>query len=115
MKLISKEWNPYNDSTEHWYWDDVNEKMTIKNTFDVSDVLKNNKAQANNSIDGRFGKEMIHHVAEIPVCFIVKFKEEHNLDVFSSDPTEQKRLLRLLEDPDYRFLKTTVSKLWRPT
>ena len=67
------------------------------------------------SIDKRFGKEMLHHVAEIPNAIIVKMQREHNLDVFSTDPNEQKRLRRLLESPDYRYLKTTVSKLWRPT
>jgi hypothetical protein len=115
MKAFKKEYNPYKEAYETYYWDEVNQKMTIKNTFDIGDILKNNKRQQNASLDSRYGKQMMHHVAEIPNVFIAKFLKEHNLDVFSQDPKDQRKLRRLLESPEYRFLKTTVKKLWRPT
>ena len=100
---------------ERWYWDPENEKFVIKNTFEVSDILRANKEQANGTLDKRFGNQRLHPVAQIPNVFIAKFKAEHNIDVFSTDPSEQKRLRKLLEDPEYAFLKTTTKKLWRPT
>ena len=115
MKAFRKEYNPYKDAVETYYWDESTETMTIKNTFDVSDILEANKRQAHTSLDQRYGKQMMHHVAEIPNVFITKFLKEHNLDIFSEDPSDQKRLRKLLELPEYRFLKTTVKKLWRPT
>lgn len=115
QQLYKKEWNQYKDAWETWYWDDETEKFTIKNTFNVGHVLKANIEQANASIDQRFGKEMLHHVADIPLGVVTKLLREHNVDVFSSDPTEQKKLRKLLEDPDYLYLKTTTRKLWRPT
>jgi hypothetical protein len=113
MELYKTEWNPYKEAVERWYWDDTTEMFTIKNTFDVTDVLKANQRQQCLSIDGRFGKERMHEVAQIPMVFISKLMTDHNLDVFSTDPNEQKRLRKLLET-EYPALKTTVSKLWRP-
>jgi len=114
MQKIKQEWNPYNECMETYYWDPQTETMTIKNTFNVSDVIEQNKKLQNASIDKRFGKGMLHHVADIPNVFITKILKEHNIDVFSNDKAEQMRLRRLLETPEYRFLKTTVNKLWRP-
>lgn len=114
MKKIKTEYNPYSDCTETYYWDDDTQTVTIKNTFDVGAVLESNKRKAAGTIDSRYGNQVMHHVADIPNVFITKFKREHNIDVFSSDPAEQKRLRRLLETPEYRFLKTTVKRLWRP-
>lgn len=114
MQAFRKEWNPYKDAYETYYWDDENQKLIIKNTFEVGDILKVNKMQANASIDKRYGNAMLHLVADIPNVFIAKFLKEHNLDVFSNDPAEQRRLRKLLDSPEYRFLKTTTKRLWRP-
>ena len=114
MQFIRKDWNELRGCWESYYWDPETEKVTIKNTFDVTAVLEHNKRLKNSTIDRRYGEGLMHHVAEIPNAFIHKFMKEHNVDVFSSDPDEQKRLRRLLESPEYAFLKTTVKKLWRP-
>lgn len=110
-----REYNPYTGATEEWKWDAESGSFAIRETFDVTSILEANKVLSNSTIDKRFGGGMMHHVAEIPNAFIVKFKTDHNLDIFSSDPNEQKRLRKLLESPEYRFLKTTVAKLWRAT
>ena len=115
MKAFQKEYNPYTDATDTYYWDDVTQSMKVTSTFDCSGILESNKKLTNASIDSRFGRGMLHQVAEIPNVFITKIKQEHNIDVTSSDPSEQLRLRRLLESPEYRFLKTTTKKLWRPT
>lgn len=114
MKKVSTEYNPYTGCTESYYWDESSQTYTIREEFDVESILENNKRLANSTIDSRFGKKALHHVAEIPNVFITKIMREHNLDVFSKDPAEQRRLRRLLETPEYRFLKTSVKKLWRP-
>lgn len=115
MKAFHKEYNHFKDAYETYYWDDTTQQMTIKNTFDVTDILKNNKRLANASLDSRFGNKMMHHVAEIPMVFVSKLLKEHNIDVFDTDRQNQLKLRRLLETPEYRHLKTTVKKLWRPT
>jgi len=115
MQHYKKEYNPYTDAVEDWYWDADNETFTIRNRHNLGNILEMNKSQAAGSLESRFGGEMLHHVAEIPLCVVTKLKKEHNIDVFTSDPTEKRRLRRLLDDPEWRFLKTTVKRLWRPS
>ena len=95
----------YNPDDQSW---------TIKTTHDVGNILKTNIEQANASIHkGRFGDQMLHHVAEIPNGVIIKLKREHGVDVFSKDPEQQKKLRQLLDTPDFRYLKSTVRMLSR--
>ena len=114
MKAFHKEFNPYTDAVDTYYWDDKTQDMRIMTNFDCTAILESNKKLANATIDGRFNKGTFHHVAEIPNVFITKILREHNIDVMSNDPSEQLRLRKLLETPEYRFLKTTTKKLWRP-
>lgn len=114
MKFSHHEINDVSGQMETWYWDEENQKFHIRTTHQVGDILRYNKAQQSLSLDKRFGKEMLHHVAEIPNGVIIKLKREHNIDIFNMDPTEQKRLRRLLDDPEYRYLKSTIKKLARP-
>lgn len=114
MQKIKTEWNPLYNKTETYYWDEATQTVHIKNTYNVSDVIEQNKRSLANNIDARYGKEMLQHVAEIPNVFIAKLLKEHNIDVFSNEPEQRKRLRRLLDDPEYRFLKTTNKRLWRP-
>jgi hypothetical protein len=117
MKHFRTEWNPHKEAMERWYWDEDTETMHIKNTFEIGDILEHNKAAAAASLDSRYGNQMMHHVAEIPNVFIVKFMQEHgiNLTEANQSPENSKKLRRLLDDPEYRFLKTTTKRLWRPT
>lgn len=115
MEKIRTEINPENGALETYYWDAANEQVTIKTTWQVGDILRDNKKLANNTLDTKFGKGMMHHVAEIPLGVVHKLLKEHNLDIFDNSPETQRRLRRLLEDPEYQYLKTTVKKLWRPT
>jgi hypothetical protein len=84
--------------------------MTIKHTHDVGDILENNKRRANDSIDSRFGNEMLHHVAEIPNGVIEVWLKE-GIDIFSEDPDMQKRWMKKLHDPEWRYLRSTVKKV----
>lgn len=112
MRFSHREINEVTGNMEAWYWDDVSEAFTIQTThYGVEDIIATNKRQQSSSLDKRFGKEMLHHVAEIPNGVIIKLKREHNIDIFSNDPDHMKRLKRLLDDPEYKYLKSTVRKL----
>lgn len=108
-----REVNPISGASEAWYWDPDNERFHIKSTHDVTDILAANKRQANASLDTRYGKEALHHVAEIPNAVIVKLKREFGIDIFDMNPDMQRKFKRLLDDPEWRYLKTTVKKLSR--
>jgi len=110
MYEFKKEWNPHSACTETYYWDDVTKTMTVRNHYDVTDIIESNKRRANNSLDTRFGGEMMHHIAEIPNGVIATWAKD-GIDVFSEDPDMQKKVMRRLHDPEWRYLKTTVKKV----
>lgn len=85
--------------------------MTIRNTYDVSDIIESNKRQANETIDSRYGKEMMHHVADIPMALYLKWKKEEGVDILDNQPSTKRWLKRRLNSPEYRYLKRTVKKL----
>jgi hypothetical protein len=112
MELYKDEYN-LDGTRARYYWDAMNEKMTVRHTYDCGSILQQNKQAQIGTLDRRFGNEMLHHVAEIPNGVVIKLKREHDIDVFSNDPDQLKRLLRLLDDPEYKYLKTTVKGLSR--
>lgn len=114
MKFSHSEINDVTGNRENWYWDADNQKWHIQTIHHVGDVLEMNKRQQVASLDQRFGNQMMHHVAEIPNGVIIKLKREHGVDVFSNDPEQQKKLRKLLDDPEFRYLKSTTKRLWRP-
>lgn len=114
MQKFRREWNPAKDSWDTYYWDPDSKTMTIKSTHDVGSILEANKRQQSLTLNARYGNERMHHVADIPLAVIMRFKQKHGVDAFSSDPSEKLKLRKLLESPDYRYLKTTVKKLWTP-
>lgn len=110
-KFLKAEWE--DGVYLRYYWCDVTKTMKIRNTTDVSSILKANKAQQALSIDSHYGKEMMHHVAEIPNSIVVIWKKKYNIDLMSGDPDMKKRARRLLDDPEWKYLKSTVRKLSR--
>lgn len=111
MQHFRTEINPVTGAREDFYWDDQQQALVQRTRHQIGDILEANKRRANATTDGRkFGTDnVLHHVADIPNALIVKFKKDHGIDVF--DPNHKKRLLRLLDSPDYRYLKSTVAKL----
>lgn len=102
----------FGDGIRHdYYWDAAEEKMVVRNRHDVGGVIEANKSQQNQTIDSRYGNEMMHKVADIPMAVVWKWKTEFGVDVFSNDPWHKKRVRQLLNDPENRFLKTTVKKI----
>jgi len=74
---------------------------------DVSPVLEQNKALQNFEDYSKKGiKDSWWHYATIPMIVIEKWKIEKGIDVFNKD--HAKAVKRLLNDPEYRYLKTTA-------
>ncbi len=109
-KEYKKEYNPYSGAVETYYWDDVAKVMTIKNHYEMTDIIEDNKRRQNASIDSRFGDEMLHHIAEVPLGVVELWLKE-GIDVFSADPDMKRKVLRKLHDPEWRYLRTTVKSI----
>ena len=90
-------WMDYNDSDE---------TVRIIHHQDVTPIIERNKAFANDDDKTKRGiKKGWWHYASIPNTLIVKWKQELGIDLF--DRNDQKKVMKLLKQPEYKFLRTT--------
>ena len=103
-RLIGSEYDPVTGFTTQ-YWQHGT-KLTIRRLQDVEPMLKHNKAQFNDApIRHRDG---IEKVATIPNALIEKWMRERGFNWFKSTDAERKKILN---DPDYRHLRTRGGRL----
>ena len=82
-------------------------KTVIYTEQDVTPILEMNKALQNDTDASKQGiKNGWWHYGQIPNIIIEKWKNDHGVDVFNKD--HQKAVFKLLNDPQYRYLKTTT-------
>ena len=109
MRHVKREYNPDTGITHDYYWDDIEQKMTVRNRHKVGAILDQNKRAQAGAIDGRYGNEMMHHVGDIPIAVVHKWKVELGVDVF--DKNDMPKVKRLLTDPEYRYLRSNNKRL----
>jgi hypothetical protein len=79
----------------------------IHTTQDVSLILDANKQLANDDDVTKKGiKDSWWHYAQIPNIVIEKWLNEHGVNLY--DKNHEKRVFQLLNQPEYRYLKTTT-------
>lgn len=93
----------YDELTGLRTWHDYDE-TTGETSFhyeqDVEPILEANRRAANDA-QGRMG-EMVH-VASIPVSIQLKWMIEKGVDILN--PDHKKAVAKLLDDPEWRYLK----------
>ena len=107
-RLLSKD---QDTGIETWHhYDDATDETRVETRQDCSSILDYNKFCANDTDLRRKGiKNSWWKFATIPNVLIDKWRIEMGINVF--DPNDLPKVKRLLMDPDYRFLKTTVGRL----
>lgn len=75
---------------------------------DVEPLLDRNKAMANHN-DGYTPSREMRRVASIPFALWMKVKSEQGIDLF--DPDNKDALVRILNDPDYAYLRTAPGRI----
>jgi len=79
----------------------------ISHEQDVSLILDINKAIANDTDISKAGiKGGWWHYAQVPNIVIQKWLNEHGVDFYNKG--QQKEIFKLLNMPEYRYLKTTT-------
>lgn len=66
----------------------------------IQQVIDRNKASQVNGFDKRSD---MWHAAHIPVGVMYEWKKKHGVDAW--DPAHRPAVMRLLNDPDYRWLR----------
>lgn len=107
MDLIGKEGN----KLQYFDYDDETDQVSIKVIEKVDALLDLNKHKYNDESHKKHGiKNGWMHFATIPTTMIYKFKSEYGLDIHN--PDHRKKIIRLLHDPDYRYLRTSAGKFY---
>lgn len=101
------DYDPVSRITRYFDYDPHNDTAIVHSEQDVSLILDANKALANDDdVTKRGIKESWWHYATIPNIVIEKWLNEHGVDVYNKD--HEKAVFRLLNQPEYKYLKTTA-------
>lgn len=77
---------------------------------DTEEVLEQNKAMANHndgwSVEGSKSDKLLRRAASVPWVIQEKWRQDYGIDYRSTDPDQQAAVNRLLDDSDWRNLRT---------
>jgi hypothetical protein len=102
-------YDPVNDVTTFHYYDPTNDQTTIESVQDVSAFLDASKALHNTSYQKDGIKEEWMHGAHFPAIIQEKWLREYGINVL--DKNHMPRVLRMLNDPEWKYLKLGSCKL----
>jgi hypothetical protein len=101
------DYDPFTGVTQYFHYDDMSGDWGIESVQDVEPIIDTNKAMQNDDNYSRDGiKNEFWHVARIPVTIQEKWLREDGIDIYNKD--HWPKVKRKLNDPDYRYLKTTT-------
>lgn len=92
----------------HEWEDDGQGGGIIHSTQEVAPILEWNKAAQTHN-DGYTPSREMRRVASIPMALISKWLHEEGWDAFN--PAHHDKLMRKLNDPEYRYLRTAEGRL----
>ena len=95
-------------STYHSY-DHHTKITTIESMQDVEPFIEKNKALHNTDYQRQGIKNEWMHAATIPNIVQMKWLKEYGVDIYNKE--HMPKIRKLLNDPDYRYLKTGSCKL----
>ena len=101
------EYDPLTGITTKFDYFPETDTAVIEREQDVEVILDANKAiQNDESISKKGIKDGWWHYGQIPMIVIEKWMTELGVDVFNKD--HMKKVFWLLNQPEYRYLKTTT-------
>lgn len=93
--------------TTTWFEADGSGKFKIHQDQDVSAIIDQNKRLA---ADGNYKRGGIksdwYHFATVPNTVMHDIMKQHNINPFSTDQADLKKLERILSSNEYRYLRT---------
>lgn len=91
-------------------YDHTTDSIVVNRVQDVEPLLELNKKELNgDSMYGPQANSGMRKVASIPLVVIEKWKRELGVDVFNKD--HMPKVKQLLNDPEYRWLRTHESNI----
>lgn len=103
------DYDPLTGVATYHHYDHTNDTTIIESVQDAAPFIENNKQNQLLDNDKQQIKNNWWHVASIPIGVQYKWMTEHGVNVW--DKSHRKAVFKLLNDPDYRYLKTTSGKI----
>ena len=99
----------YSGISQYHHYDIDTDTSVFESVADAEPTLELNRARANDNEFTKHGmKDEFWLYASIPNILVLKFRIEHGIDVYKKE--DGPKLSKLLEDPQYRYLKCTTKK-----
>lgn len=106
-RLIS--YDPLTGLETYHSYDDLTDKTIISYEADSSPIIETNKLMQNDDHYSKKGiKDEFWHFASIPVMVQMDWLINHGVDILKKE--DAPKVFKLLNDPDYRYLKTTTGR-----
>lgn len=100
--------DPDTGITEYFHYDPLTGDCAIETIQDCEPVLDVNKSLQNDDDYTKQGiKDEMWHYASIPVVIQLKWLSEYGSQNWPLRPGNEKLLMRLLNSPEWKYLKTT--------
>ena len=81
-------------------------KLTIQRTQNVQPILDRNHRLRDMQQTGE-----VRHVASIPMGLVEHFHDKYGINVLAPSHEDAKRILKLLNSPEYAYLRTSTGRL----
>ena len=100
--------DPLTGVTQWFHYDPMTGDVHLETVQDVSPILDGNKDRANSDEYTKHGfKKDMWHYASIPIVVQERWLNEYGSQNWPLKPGNEKLLFKLLNSPDWRYLKTT--------
>ncbi len=94
---------------EYHHYDSLTGRTTIETAQDVAPILERNRALQNADDRGWSPARDLRRAATIPDIIVLKWRKDYGIDVFNRD--HWPAVKRLLNDPEWRYLRTAPGRL----
>jgi hypothetical protein len=94
---------------EYHHYDSLADRTVIETVQDVAPILERNKALQRADDRGWSASRDLRRAATIPDIIVLKWRNDHGIDVFNRD--HWPAVKRLLNDPEWRYLRTAPGRL----
>lgn len=106
-RLLEADW--LTGIAEYHGYDSGTDCTIIETVQDVAPILEHNKALQNADDQGWSPSRDLRRAATIPDIIVLKWRNEYGIDVF--DRNHWPAVKRLLNDPEWRYLRTAPGTL----
>lgn len=90
-------------------FDNARETILLKHEQDVSNILDANKRAQADAVGEKWGD--FTRVASIPFAVVLEWKDKYGINVMAPSEEDKARMVALLNDPDYAYLRTREGRL----